>query len=518
MTIQKCGTKQIESPTLTFVWTFNWSTGVLILHHKIVKFPDGYYRMEKILSEEEKQRINVLLEKHQPRKEIQEKEMVVLSEKGKDISIKTEVASSSMKPFEDWPVEHEEEASKRKYEVIGTDIETEYEDMDTEDEEHEVKRLTKQELEMYHQYKEFYTIQARTKGRMPSFGYIHRLEVKEHYPGVPTHLVKTFSHPVEGEVQDINQMPEQEIIKIEQKHAMVPRRWVNIRPEKKTIILCIDPDSDSDVIIEEEEGDFRERCILTRGNEWNVEEEAEQADDEWLEPLITEETEPGMSLAADQETEDKDETISSTSTQDYDREKVEREFINLASHYQQIRESFKKLVEEVPHMKKWQLATNLAKMPILPMIKIEKVSSMYGQCYEEEPSQVQEECDPEVYGENAEKKLQSIINSIGDQSALFLMAVGDCIVNKKSQAEVATKYNIPRSRIQRAMSGKKEHRKGGKQYQQERKRKPSEEDSTRSWKTRRNEKELERIDDKPTLDIEDQNSKEDSDKQLDVQL
>ena len=29
-----------------------------------------------------------------------------------------------------------------------------------------------------------------------------------------------------------------------------------------------------------------------------------------------------MSLAADQETEDKDETISSTSTQDFDREKV----------------------------------------------------------------------------------------------------------------------------------------------------------------------------------------------------
>ena len=226
-----------------------------------------------------------------------------------------------------------------------------------------------------------------------------------------------------------------------------------------------------------------------------------------------------MSLAADQETEDKDETISSTSTQDFDREKVEREFINLASHYQQIRESFKKLVEEVPHMKKRQLATNLAKMPILPMIKIdEKVSSMYGQCYEEKPSQVQEECDPEVYGENVEKKLQSIINSIGDQSALFLMAVGDCIVNKKSQAEVAMKYNIPRSRIQRAMSGKKEHRKGGKQYQQEKKRKPSEEDSTRSLKIRRDERELERIDDESTLDIEGQNSKEDRSKQPDVQL
>ena len=57
--------------------------------------------MEKILSEEEKQRINALLEKHQPREETKEKEMVVLSEKGRKISIKTEAASSSMKPFEE---------------------------------------------------------------------------------------------------------------------------------------------------------------------------------------------------------------------------------------------------------------------------------------------------------------------------------------------------------------------------------------------------------------------------------
>ena len=35
---------------------------------------------------------------------------------------------------------------------------------------------------------------------------------------------------------------------------------------------------------------------------------------------------------------------------------------------------------------------------------------MYRQHYEEKPSQVQEECDPKVYGENVEKKLQSIVN------------------------------------------------------------------------------------------------------------
>ena len=152
-------------------------------------------------------------------------------------------------------------------------------------------------------------------------------------------------------------------------------------------------------------------------------------------------------MIAEQETEDKDEMISSTLTQDFDREKVERKFINLTSHYQQIGESFQKLVEEVPHMRKCQLATHLTDMPILPMVKVtteEKVSSMYRQHYEEESSKVQEEYDPQVHRESTEKKLQSIINSIGEQSTLLLMAVGDCIVNKKSQAEIARKYDIPR--------------------------------------------------------------------------
>ena len=146
--------------------TLSWSTGVLVFHYKVVKFPNGY-KMERILSEEEKQKINALLERHWPREEKKEKEMVVLSEKGKKISIKAEAASSSMKLFEKWPVEHEEEASRRKYEVIGIDIETEYEEMDTEEEESEVRKLTREELEMYQQYKEFYTIQGRTKGKIP---------------------------------------------------------------------------------------------------------------------------------------------------------------------------------------------------------------------------------------------------------------------------------------------------------------------------------------------------------------
>ena len=77
------------------------------------------------------------------------------------------------------------------------DIETEYEEMGTEEEESEVKKLTKEELEMYQQYKEFYTIQGRAKGKIPGFRYIHRLRVKEHYLGVPTDVAEMLSHPIE---------------------------------------------------------------------------------------------------------------------------------------------------------------------------------------------------------------------------------------------------------------------------------------------------------------------------------
>ena len=85
---------------------------------------------------------------------------------------------------------------KEKYEVIGTDIETEYEKMDTEDEEREVRKLTREELEIYHQYKEFHTIQARNQRKDAwFFGYIHRLKVKECYPGIPTDLAKTCQSP-----------------------------------------------------------------------------------------------------------------------------------------------------------------------------------------------------------------------------------------------------------------------------------------------------------------------------------
>ena len=66
-----------------------------------------------------------------------------------------------------------------------------------------------------------------------------------------------LSHSQEGEKQDINHITEEEIIEIEKHLAVVPRRRVNIRPGKKMVVLCIDPNSDSDIVIEEGEMDFK---------------------------------------------------------------------------------------------------------------------------------------------------------------------------------------------------------------------------------------------------------------------
>ena len=65
---------------------------------------------------------------------------------------------------------------------------------------------------------------------------------------------------------------------------------------------------------------------------------------------------------------------------------------------------------------------------------------------------------------------------------------------------------------------RKSKRKEASNINRREKEKPSEEDSARSLKLRRNEKELERVDDKQTPVIESHNSEDDSDELPDVQL
>ena len=253
--------------------------------------------------------------------------------------------------------------------------------------------------------------------------------------------------------------------------------------------MCID--LDSDIIIEEGDTDLKSRCLIVKGERIETEDEGAQADEKQSKEGIEvaqEQREETASQTAEQKMEDLDETILSTLTQDFDREVVEKEFVNLAQHYQHILDSYAKLVNEVPHVKKWQLATHMATMPVLPLVKVttkEKVSSMYRQKYsisESSTTGVSEEFNLKVYRTTDDEKVQSVWNTVGDCSMLLLLAIGDCVINRRSQAETAKKYGIPKSRVQWAMSGKKEHKKGSKQYRQEKKHKLSEEENPASSK------------------------------------
>ena len=146
-------------------------------------------------------------------------------------------------------------------------------------------------------------------------------------------------------------------------------------------------------------------------------------------------------------------------------------------------------------MRKRQLATHISQTPILLLIKVtteEKISTMYGQKYSADESGAvgtSDEFDLKVYGTMDEERVESVQNTTGDHSMLLLLVIGDCVANNRSQAEVAKKYGIPKSRIQRMMSRKREHMKGGKQYQQEKKR-ASEEGSIPEKKAKMSEPEI----------------------------
>ena len=222
-----------------------------------------------------------------------------------------------------------------------------------------------------------------------------------------------MSHPKEGEIQDINHITEEEITEIEKHHTVVPRRWVNIRPNKKMVVLCIDPNSDSDILIEEGETDLKTQCLIIKKEKKDCESGEEGDDEQSEQPTEATAEQESASQATEQKT-NVDETISSTSTQDFDRNVVEKEFVNLATHYQKILDSSISLIKEVPHMRKRQLSTHIAQTPILPLMKLttkEKVSSMYGQKYSISKSStlgVSEEFDPKLYGTMDEERIQSV--------------------------------------------------------------------------------------------------------------
>ena len=181
----------------------------------------------------------------------------------------------------------------------------------------------------------------------------------------------------------------------------------------------------------------------------------------------------------------------------------------ISEAFHTITQEYEKLTGTVPHMSKVQAAQVIARLPVLPILKqeVKKEKAEVAEVIEIKPApgssteqptagsekstkqttgevveeQIVEREDDELSegskdkyfqrymltgkGKNPEEKVQQACKEINFQNLIVLIAVGNYIVNQaRNIKEAAKKWGLSFSSIQRAMSQKREHSVGGRQY------------------------------------------------------
>ena len=151
-------------------------------------------------------------------------------------------------------------------------------------------------------------------------------------------------------------------------------------------------------------------------------------------------------------------------------------------------------------MSKTQLGLYLGKIPFTPLIKAEPGTVKRDVPWE---ATKEEEFNPEVkLDDTPEEKLQSITNQLSAKRVMFMIALGDYTINKHSQRFISKKYGITLSSVQRMISGDPAHKKGGRQYETEKKRKTRKtttEEETEDEPEKKKTKKVEKIPGAPTV-------------------
>ena len=231
-----------------------------------------------------------------------------------------------------------------------------------------------------------------------------------------------------------------------------------LRPGRKGVTLSIDPNSDDELYEVNELEDMIETVIKLTKTEKNSgkKDELEKTSTVTKE---TQETPPGKTderilvpdvisqgMADEYSKEEKleedsdAETISSTSTADYDREEAEDLLDKISSCHTALATHYNKMNEIVPHMTKMQLAQYLGKVHIMNIVKTEGVVS---KTYTSEPDT--SEIKFVVRGETHEEKLQELVNTIPAHQLMLAIAIGDIHLNKLSYDQASQKYQISKS-------------------------------------------------------------------------
>ena len=232
------------------------------------------------------------------------------------------------------------------------EIEPEYEKMTLEQEATEVQALTPADQVKYRELTGLYQHQAELEGRMTRMSQVIEERTKAQTPGLPVDLVKRNVQVEPMEKQKLHQIMEEQRIWALIKQDDIPR--VDRPGTSKGYYLFIE--DDTGCMVEQQGGQ------LVRDTD---------TDQHLPMDLITEEEAATYQITGqDDKTPDDDaETISSTSTTNYDREEVEASLTNITEAFHTIAQEYKKLTGTIPHMSKVQAAQVIARLPILPALK-----------------------------------------------------------------------------------------------------------------------------------------------------
>ena len=441
------------------------------------------------------------------RVESEKGKVIVVKREGDDeVEVEYDEEQPDLREFKERPIEKFKEASQKRYGVIGIEMETQYREMTESEEEREVAKLSPEDRGAYNELKDVLTMQARLKGKIPGYGYAIQTFITGRYPGVPSEQVKPYVVPAEGAKADIKRVPPVKIQQfIEEHDRKVPRRKVVARPGKKGVTMAIDPYSDDEIYEWNEMDDTLQDIVVVKSKkkgkriESDSESESEKQskkkpdeevgessktlnEDKVLVPdVITEERAETYCVPkkekADEDEETSDaETISSTSTADFDREEVEEIIGKISSCHTALAQHYVKLNTTLPHMTKVQQALYLGKTQIMPLIKTEEKPVTKTYEHVPPPSTATtaaglDDTDITLQGTTPEEKVANLVDTVPATKIMLILAVADVVMNGLSHAQASCKYGFTKSRIQRAVSQNPAHRKGGRQYEENRKRK-----------------------------------------------
>ena len=372
------------------------------------------------------------------------------------------------------------------------EMEPEYENMTAEQEAAEVQALSPVRQAGYRELTKLHQHQADIERKMTGVSKIIEERTKARAPGLPGDLIRRHVWEEPAGKQELHRMTERQKTQFLVKQDEIPRME---RPgTNRGYYLFVE--DDVGCLIEQQNGQMIQDTDTDRHLPTDLITEAEAS---------TYQVPEQDNLTIDDDTE----TISSTSTVE-----VETSLSMISDAFHTIAQEYEKLTDTVPHMSKIQAAQVIARLPVLPILKqevkkekvettdvveIELVPGTSTECptagaekpmeeltgeaivewtMEEGDGEPDESTVDEYFqkymlfgkGKNPKEKIQEACKEINYRNLVVLIAVGDYVVNQaRNIKEVAKKWGLSFSAIQRAMSRKQEHSVGGRQYAKKKK-------------------------------------------------